>query len=97
LRRARAAALSMIPTKTGAAQAIGLVYPKLKGKFSGCAIRVPTPDVSLVDLTVLVEKSTTKEEVNAVLKKASETPRLKGLLEYCETPLVSKDFTGNPA
>ena len=97
LRRARAAALSMIPTKTGAAQAIGLVYPKLKGKFSGCAIRVPTPDVSLVDLTVLVEKSTTKEEVNAVLKKASEPPRLKGLLEYCETPLVSKDFTGNPA
>jgi len=97
LRRARAAALSMIPTKTGAAQAIGLVYPKLKGKFSGCAIRVPTPDVSLVDLTVLVEKSTTKEEVNAVLKKPSETPRLKGLLEYCETPLVSKDFTGNPA
>ncbi len=97
LRRARAAALSMIPTKTGAAQAIGLVYPKLKGKFSGCAIRVPTPDVSLVDLAVVVEKATTKEEVNAALKKASESPRLKGLLEFSEVPLVSKDFTGNPA
>jgi len=97
LRRARAAALSMIPTKTGAAQAIGLVYPKLKGKFTGCAIRVPTPDVSLVDLTVYVEKATTKEEVNAALKKASESARLKGLMEFCETPLVSRDFTGNPA
>jgi glyceraldehyde 3-phosphate dehydrogenase len=97
LRRARAAALSMIPTKTGAAQAIGLVYPKLKGKFTGCAIRVPTPDVSLVDLTLSVEKATTKEEVNAALKKASESPRLKGLMEFCELPLVSKDFTGNPA
>ena len=97
LRRARAAALSMIPTKTGAAQAIGLVYPKLKGKFTGCAIRVPTPDVSLVDLTVYVEKATTREEVNAALKKASESARLKGLMEFCETPLVSKDFTGNPA
>ncbi len=97
LRRARAAALSMIPTRTGAAQAIGLVYPKLKGKFTGCAIRVPTPDVSLVDLTVYVEKATTKAEVNAALKKASESARLKGLMEFCETPLVSKDFTGNPA
>ncbi|MDD5629204.1 MAG: type I glyceraldehyde-3-phosphate dehydrogenase, partial [Elusimicrobia bacterium] len=97
LRRARAAALSMIPTKTGAAQAIGLVYPKLKGKFTGCAIRVPTPDVSLVDLTVLVEKATTKEEVGAALKKASQSPRLKGLMEYSEVPLVSRDFTGNPA
>ena len=97
LRRARAAALSMIPTKTGAAQAIGLVYPKLKGKFTGCAIRVPTPDVSLVDLTVYVEKATTREEVNAALKKASESARLKGLMEFCETPLVSRDFTGNPA
>jgi glyceraldehyde 3-phosphate dehydrogenase len=97
LRRARAAALSMIPTKTGAAQAIGLVVPKLKGKFTGCAIRVPTPDVSLVDLTVLTEKATTKEEVSAALKKASQSPRLKGLMEYSEVPLVSKDFTGNPA
>jgi len=97
LRRARAAALSMIPTKTGAAQAIGLVYPRLKGKFSGCAIRVPVPDVSLVDLTVLVEKPTSKDEVNAALKKAAESGRLKGLLEFCETPLVSKDFTGNSA
>ncbi len=97
LRRARAAALSMIPTKTGAAQAIGLVCPKLKGKFTGCAIRVPTPDVSLVDLTVYVEKATTREEVNAALKKASESARLKGLMEFCETPLVSRDFTGNPA
>jgi len=97
LRRARAAALSMIPTKTGAAQAIGLVCPKLKGKFTGCAIRVPTPDVSLVDLSLVVEKATTKEEVNAALKKASESPRLKGILEFCETPLVSIDFKGNPA
>jgi glyceraldehyde 3-phosphate dehydrogenase len=97
LRRARAAALSMIPTKTGAAQAIGLVCPKLKGKFTGCAIRVPTPDVSLVDLSILVEKATTKEEVNAALKKASESPRLKGIMEFCETPLVSIDFKGNPA
>ncbi|HEV2177239.1 MAG TPA: type I glyceraldehyde-3-phosphate dehydrogenase [Terriglobia bacterium] len=95
LRRARAAALSMIPTSTGAASAIGLVLPELKGKLDGYAMRVPTPDVSVVDLVALTEKSTTKEEVNAVFKKAAEGP-LQGILQYCEEELVSKDFTGNP-
>ncbi|MEK7858571.1 MAG: type I glyceraldehyde-3-phosphate dehydrogenase [Elusimicrobiota bacterium] len=95
LRRGRAAAVSMVPSSTGAAKAIGLVLPKMKGKLSGIAIRVPTPDVSIVDLTVVVEKDVTKEEVNAAFKKAAETGRLKGYLQYCETPLVSKDFTGN--
>src|SRR3989338_5221061 len=78
LRRGRATAVSMIPSSTGAAKAIGLVLPQLKGKLTGVAIRVPTPDVSLVDLSVVTEKSTTKEEVNALFKKASESPRLKG-------------------
>jgi glyceraldehyde 3-phosphate dehydrogenase len=95
LRRARAAALSMIPTTTGAAKAIGLVLPELKGKLDGYAIRVPTPDVSVVDLVAVVEKPTTAEEVNAVLKKAAEGP-LKGILQFCADELVSKDFTGNP-
>jgi glyceraldehyde 3-phosphate dehydrogenase len=95
LRRARAAGLSMIPTSTGAAKAIGLVIPELKGKMDGLAVRVPTPDVSLVDLTVEVEKTTTAAEVNATLKKASETPRLKGILAVCEEPLVSIDFKGD--
>ncbi len=95
LRRARAAALSMIPTTTGAAKAIGLVLPELKGKLDGYAMRVPTPDVSVVDLVVQVEKSTTAEEVNAALKKAAEGP-MKGILQFCEEELVSKDFTGNP-
>jgi glyceraldehyde 3-phosphate dehydrogenase len=95
LRRARAAALSMIPTTTGAAKAIGLVIPELKGKLDGYAMRVPTPDVSVVDLVSLVEKSTTAEEVNAALKKAAEGP-MKGILQYVEEELVSKDFTGNP-
>ncbi len=95
LRRARAAALSMIPTSTGAAKAIGLVIPELKGKMDGLAVRVPTPDVSLVDLTVEVEKPTTAQEVNEALKKASQTSRLKGILEVCEEPLVSIDFKGN--
>ncbi|MCM8826366.1 MAG: type I glyceraldehyde-3-phosphate dehydrogenase [Candidatus Omnitrophica bacterium] len=94
LRRARAAALSMIPTTTGAAKAIGSVIPELKGKLDGLAIRVPTPTVSLTDLTVTVNKSTTGEEVNALFKNASET-YLKGILQYCDTPLVSKDFVGN--
>ncbi len=94
LRRARAAALSMIPTSTGAAKAIGLVIPELKGKMDGLAVRVPTPDVSLVDLTVEMEKSATAEEVNAALKKASESSRLKGILGVCEEPLVSIDFKG---
>jgi glyceraldehyde 3-phosphate dehydrogenase len=95
LRRARAAALSMIPTTTGAAKAIGLVIPELKGKLDGYAMRVPTPDVSVVDLVSLIEKPTTAEEVNAALKKAAEGP-MKGILQYVEEELVSKDFTGNP-
>lgn len=95
LRRARAAAMSMIPTTTGAAKAVGLVLPELKGKLDGVAIRVPTPNVSLVDLSVLVEKNTTKEEVNSVLKAASEG-ELKGILHYCELPLVSIDFNHFP-
>lgn len=94
LRRARAAGLSMIPTSTGAAKAIGLVIPELKGKMDGMAIRVPTPDVSLVDLTVEVEKPATAAEVNEALKKASQSPRLKGFLSVCEEPLVSIDFKG---
>ncbi len=94
LRRARAAALSMIPTTTGAAKAIGLVLPALKGKLDGLAIRVPTPNVSVIDLTVDVAKATTKEEVNATFKAAAAGP-LKRYLEYCEEPLVSKDFNGS--
>ncbi len=94
LRRARAAAVSIIPTTTGAAKAVGLVLPELKGKLDGYAMRVPTPNVSLVDLVALVEKSTTSEEVNAAFKKAAEGP-MKGILDYCEEPLVSIDFRGN--
>ncbi|MBI5208042.1 MAG: type I glyceraldehyde-3-phosphate dehydrogenase [Candidatus Firestonebacteria bacterium] len=95
LRRARAAALSMIPTTTGAAKAVALVLPELKGKLNGLAIRVPVPNVSLVDLVVELEKPATVEEINASIKKASEN-ELKGILEYCDEPLVSKDFNGNP-
>lgn len=95
LRRARAAAVSIIPTTTGAAKAVGLVLPELKGKLDGFAMRVPTPNVSLVDLVVFVEKPTTVEEVNGALKKAAEGP-LKGILEFCEDELVSIDFRGNP-
>ncbi|MCX7944750.1 MAG: type I glyceraldehyde-3-phosphate dehydrogenase [Deltaproteobacteria bacterium] len=91
LRRARAAAMSMIPTTTGAAKAVGMVLPELKGKLDGVAIRVPTPNVSLVDLSVLVEKNTTRDEVNSALKMAAEGD-LKGILEYCDLPLVSIDF-----
>jgi len=94
LRRARAAALSMIPTTTGAAKAIGLVIPELKGKMDGYAMRVPTPDVSVVDLVTVVEKPTSTEDVNAALKRAAEGP-MKGILQYVEDELVSKDFTGN--
>jgi glyceraldehyde 3-phosphate dehydrogenase len=94
LRRARAAALSMIPTSTGAATAIGLVLPELKGKLDGISVRVPTPNVSLVDLNVLVSKSTTKEEVNRVLREAANGP-LKGILNYTEELLVSSDFNGS--
>ncbi len=96
MRRARAAALSMIPTTTGAAKAVSLVLPELKGKLDGLAVRVPTPNVSLVDVVVETEKKTSVEEVNAALKAAAEGP-LKGILEFCELPLVSKDFNGNAA
>ncbi len=94
LRRARAAALSIIPTTTGAATAVGEVLPELKGKLDGMAMRVPTANVSIVDLVVEVEKATTEEEVNSVLKAASEG-ELKGILAYCEEPLVSIDFNGD--
>lgn len=96
LRRARAAGISMIPTTTGAAKAVGLVIPELKGKLDGMAIRVPTPDVSVVDLSVITEKQTSVEELNAVFKKAAESAELKKYLEYMDLPLVSVDFTGNP-
>jgi glyceraldehyde 3-phosphate dehydrogenase len=95
LRRARAAALSMIPTSTGAAKAIGLVLPELKGKLDGIAIRVPTPDVSLVDLTVRTAKPATAEGVNQALKTAANGP-LKGILQYTDEELVSADFLHNP-
>lgn len=94
LRRARAAAVSMIPTTTGAAKAIGSVIPELKGKMDGLAIRVPTPNVSLTDLTCILEKDATVESIKAAYKKAAEG-YLKGILQYCEEPLVSKDFNGN--
>ena len=94
LRRARAANLSMVPTSTGAAKAVGLVIPELKGKLNGLAIRVPTPDVSVVDLTVNLEKEATADEINAALKAASQG-ELKGILGYEERPLVSRDFLGD--
>ncbi|MDQ1589448.1 MAG: hypothetical protein QOG71_75 [Pyrinomonadaceae bacterium] len=95
LRRARAAALSMIPTSTGAAKAVALVLPELKGKFDGISVRVPTPNVSLVDVVMEVEKETTTEEVNGALKRAADE-ELKGILAYSTEPLVSIDFRGNP-
>jgi glyceraldehyde 3-phosphate dehydrogenase len=95
MRRARAAAMSMIPTTTGAARAVGEVLPELKGKLDGSSIRVPTPDVSVVDLTFTPKRDTTVEEVNAALKAASESGPLKGVLEYVTEPLVSIDFLGN--
>ena len=95
LRRARAAALNMIPTSTGAAKAIGLVVPELKGKLDGFSVRVPTPNVSLVDLVIEAEKPATKETVNAAFKAAASGP-MKHILEYTEAPLVSSDFKGNP-
>ncbi len=95
LRRARAAAVSIIPTSTGAAKAVGLVLPHLKGKLDGIALRVPVPDGSLTDLTVILKKETTKEEINAAMKKASESS-MKGILEYTEDPIVSIDIVGNP-
>ena len=95
LRRARAAALSIIPTTTGAARAVGLVLPELKGKLNGFAMRVPTPNVSVVDLTVELQRGTTAEEINNELKRASQE-ELKGILGYTDEPLVSKDFNGDP-
>ncbi len=95
LRRARAAALSMIPTSTGAARATALVIPEVKGKLDGMALRVPTADVSLVDLTCVVEKPTSREEVNAAFKKAADGP-LKGILAVSDEPLVSADYIGDP-
>jgi len=92
LRRARAAAMSMIPTTTGAARAVGEVLPELKGKLDGSAIRVPVPDVSLVDLTFTPGSHTTRDEVNQILKAASQTERLKGILDYTDEPLVSIDL-----
>jgi glyceraldehyde 3-phosphate dehydrogenase len=95
LRRARAAALNMIPTTTGAAKAIGLVMPQLKGKLDGYSMRVPTPDVSVVDLVALLNTATTTEAVNAALKEAAEGP-MKGILAYTEDPVVSSDMLHNP-
>ena len=94
LRRARAAAVSMIPTTTGAAKAVALVIPELKGKLDGGAIRVPTPDVSIVDLVCEVGKDVTEEEIKMAVKEAAEGP-MKGILPYCEEELVSADFVGN--
>lgn len=93
--RARAAAVNLIPSKTGAAKAVGEVIPELKGKLTGFAVRVPVPDGSLTDLTTVLKKKVTKEEVNAAVKAAAEGP-LKGILEYNEDPLVSSDIIGNP-
>jgi glyceraldehyde 3-phosphate dehydrogenase len=94
LRRARAAALNMIPTTTGAAKAVGLVLPELKGRLNGMAIRVPTPNVSVVDLVAELTKGVTAEEINTALKKAADGP-IKGILQYSEDPLVSSDLNGN--
>jgi glyceraldehyde 3-phosphate dehydrogenase len=96
LRRARAASLNMIPTSTGAAKAIGLVLPELKGKLDGLSIRVPTPVVSVVDLVVELSKSVTKEEINNTLKEAAKSAALDKYLDVTEEPLVSADFKGNP-
>ena len=97
MRRARAAAMSMIPTTTGAARAVGEVLPELKGKLDGSSVRVPVPDGSLIDLTFTPGRDTTRDEVNAILKAASESGPLKGILEYSEDPLVSIDIVHTPA
>jgi glyceraldehyde 3-phosphate dehydrogenase len=94
LRRARAAAISQIPTTTGAAKAVGLVMPELKGKIDGIAVRVPTPNVSIVDFVAVLKKATTAEEVNAAFRRAAEGP-LKGILGVTDEPLVSVDFMGD--
>ncbi|AYJ85731.1 type I glyceraldehyde-3-phosphate dehydrogenase [Sphingomonas paeninsulae] len=96
MRRARAAGMSIIPTTTGAARAVGEVLPELKGKLDGSAVRVPTPNVSLIDLTFVPSRETTKEEVNQILKSASESGPLKGILAYTDEPLVSVDLNHNP-
>ncbi|MBV8972017.1 MAG: type I glyceraldehyde-3-phosphate dehydrogenase [Sphingomonadaceae bacterium] len=96
-RRARAAAVSMIPTTTGAARTVAEVIPELKGKLDGTSVRVPTPNVSLVDFTFTPSRDTTIEEVNAALKAASETSALRGILNYSDEPLVSRDYNGDPA
>lgn len=95
LRRARAAGMSMIPTTTGAAKAVGLVIPEMKGKLDGMAIRVPTPDVSIVDFTATLKKEVSVEDVNSAFSKSADTGRFKGILGYSEEPLVSIDYTGN--
>jgi glyceraldehyde 3-phosphate dehydrogenase len=97
LRRARAAALSIVPTSTGAAAAIGLVIPELKGKLDGMAMRVPTSDGSVVDLVAELDREVTADEVNAAMKAAAESGPLAGYLEYTEDPIVSIDVVGNPA
>jgi glyceraldehyde 3-phosphate dehydrogenase (phosphorylating) len=97
LRRARSATMSMIPTKTGAASAVGLVLPELNGKLDGYAIRVPTINVSIVDLSFIAARDTTVDEVNAIMKAASESGALKGILNYNTGPLVSVDFNHDPA
>jgi glyceraldehyde 3-phosphate dehydrogenase len=97
LRRARAAAVSLIPASTGAAKAIGVVIPELNGKLNGFAVRAPVPTGSVVDLTIEAERETSKEEINAALKAAASDGPLKGYLEYTEDPIVSSDIVGNPA
>jgi glyceraldehyde 3-phosphate dehydrogenase len=93
--RSRAAAVNMIPTKTGAAKAVGEVIPELKGKLTGFAVRVPVPDGSMTDLTAVLKKNATRDEINAAMKTASQGP-LKGIMEYCTDPVVSSDIIGNP-
>jgi len=95
LRRARAAALSIIPTTTGAARTVGKVIPELKGKLDGFSLRVPTPDASITDFVAILKRAATKDEINAAMKKASETT-MKGILQYTEDELVSADIIGNP-
>ena len=97
MRRARAAAINMIPTTTGAARAVGEVLPELKGRLDGSAIRVPTPNVSLIDLTFVPGRAVTREEVNAALKAAADAGPLHGILAYTDEPLVSSDFNHSPA
>ncbi len=96
LRRARAAAINIIPTSTGAAKALGLVIPEVQGRLDGFSLRVPTPDGSVTDLTAVLERKATKEEINAVFKQAAESEQMKNILEYTEDPIVSSDIVGNP-